>query len=65
MPRTLLHDALRTFFVTRGTFGREEIDPARREEAVRHVAALFEVNPVVARIRLERLYKPAGNQLTL
>lgn len=65
MPRQLLHEALRPFFVTRGTFASEELDPNRREEAARHAADVFEVNPAVARIRLERRYRPAGNQLTL
>jgi len=65
MPRKLLHEALKPFLRARGTFGAEEINPTRREEAVRQLAEIFEVNPAVARIRIEKLYKPAGNQLTL
>jgi Zn-dependent peptidase ImmA (M78 family) len=65
MPRKLVHEALGPYLVKRGTFGAEEIDPARREEAVRSLAASFEVNPAVARIRVDKIYKPLGNQLTL
>jgi hypothetical protein len=65
MPRKLVHEALGPFLIARGTFGAEEIDPARHEIAVRALADIFEVNPAVARIRVSKLYKPAGNQLTL
>ncbi|MGA8810707.1 MAG: hypothetical protein WB973_22770 [Thermoanaerobaculia bacterium] len=65
MPKKLVHDSLRPFLLSRGTFGIEEIDPKRREEAARHLATTFDVNPAVARIRIEKLYKPAGPQLTL
>ncbi len=65
MPRRLLHEALGPFLVVRGTFKTEEIDPRRREEAVRKAAEIFDVNPAAMRIRIEKLYKPLGNQLTL
>jgi hypothetical protein len=65
MPRKLLHEALGPFLISRGTFGAEEIDPARREDAVRKLADIFDVNPAVARIRVDKIYQPAGNQLTL
>jgi hypothetical protein len=65
MPRRLLGTALQPFLIARGTFGAEEIDPKRREEAVRHVAETFDVNPAAARIRIDKIYKPMGNQLTL
>ncbi len=65
MPRRLLHEALAPFLLVRGTFGTLEIDSRRREEAVRHVAEIFDVNPAAMRIRVDKLYKPMGNQLTL
>jgi len=65
MPKRLVIAAVAPFCVTRGTFGVPEIDSRRREEAVRHLADTFEVNPAAARVRLEKLYKPSGSQLTL
>jgi Zn-dependent peptidase ImmA (M78 family) len=65
MPRRVLGTALQPFLVKRGTFGAEEIDPNRREEALRHVADIFDVNPAAARIRIAKVYRPMGNQLTL
>jgi hypothetical protein len=65
MPRQLLHVALEPFLLTRGTMGTKELDPVRREEAVRSVAETFDVNPAAARIRIDKLYKPLGKQLTL
>lgn len=65
MPRQILHVALQPFLVTRGTLGAQELDPARREDAVRYVAETFDVNPAAARVRIDKLYKSLGNQLTL
>lgn len=65
MPGTLVREALKPFLTVRGNFGLEDIDSRRREEAARQLADLFEVNPAVARIRIDKLYKPAGPQLTL
>lgn len=65
MPRALVLDGVRPFLKTRGTLGVEDIDPGRRDEAVRHLADVFDVNPIVSRIRLDGIYKPSGGQLTL
>lgn len=65
MPRGLLHIAIEPFLIKHGSFGAEEIDAKRREEVVLTVAETFDVNPAAARIRIEKLYKPLGNQLTL
>ena len=65
MPRRLVQEALRPFLIPRGTLGAEEVDPRRHEEAARQLAEIFEVNPAVARIRIDKTYKSAGGQLTL
>jgi len=64
MPAKLVVEALGPFRIVRGSMGLEEIDPRRREEAVRQVADVFDVNPAAARIRLDKMYKPSGPQLT-
>jgi hypothetical protein len=49
-----------------GALGRPVLPSARRREAVALVADVFDVNPVVARIRLGELYpEHEEGQLTL
>ncbi len=66
MPRKLINEALKPFLVSTGNLGGVTIDPARHEAAVRTLAETFQVNPIVARIRIQDLY-PAekGGQMTL
>jgi len=56
MPRPLLQQACLPFLVPFGTLGGKRIDPDRYHSGVRSLADIFDVNPVVARIRLEALY---------
>lgn len=56
LPGALVHVALQSLLEVSGTFGNLTLPPARREEAIKLVAEVFEVNPVVAKIRLEDLY---------
>ncbi len=65
LPRQLVVEAVRPFLTTRGMLAIEDIDPNRRDEVIRHLADVFDVNPVVARIRLDGIYKPSGAQMTL
>jgi len=66
MPRRLVHEAIRPLLSTRGTLGRFVLPEEQRGEATRSLAGTFEVNHVVARIRIAELY-PADveGQLTL
>jgi hypothetical protein len=66
LPRLLVDRALEQVLVTTGTLGLRILQSRDREEAARLLASTFEVNPVVARIRLAVLYPEAGApQLTL
>jgi hypothetical protein len=66
LPKTLVEKSLQGILAARGTFGLPTLEARRREEAVRLVSDVFDVNPVVARIRLTDMY-PEGEtgQLTL
>jgi hypothetical protein len=66
LPKELVKQCLQPFIVSRGLLGLGVLDSTRRGEAIRLVSETFDVNPVVARIRLEALYPEAAEgQLTL
>ena len=60
MPRHLVDVAVEDFFVPVGLLGLPSFDRNRLEEAARSLADIFQVNPALARIRLNTLY-PAGS----
>ena len=64
-PRALVHEGIKPFLVPSGLLGVEILDENRREEAVRRLADIFDVNPVVARIRTSELYPAETGQLRL
>jgi hypothetical protein len=63
-PRALVQDALKPYLTPAGSLGGMTLDPSRREVAVRALADVFDVNPVVTRIRIGDLY-PAENAMQL
>lgn len=65
MPRSLVTKAVQPFIQKQGMLEIGCIDPSARDEAARHLADVFEVNPIVATIRLGELYPAEGAQLTL
>ncbi len=66
LPRSLVERSLLSLTEETGSFGRRILQAARRDDAVRVLAEVFNVNPVVAGIRLDELYPTAGAaQLTL
>lgn len=66
LPKSLVIISMQPFLVKKGLLGMETLDQSRREEAVKHLAEIFEVNPIVARIRLGALFSPAhAGQLAL
>ena len=66
MPRRLVISGAAAFCTEVGQLGTVVLVEARREAAVRELADIFDVNPVVARIRLEEVFPAtAGDQLTL
>lgn len=66
MPRPLVELAVEEFCVDAGTFGARRVAPDKRDAAIRSLSETFDVNPVVARLRLDELF-PAKNdgQLSL
>jgi hypothetical protein len=66
LPRTLAFRSIADLVEQRGGLGVGVVPEAKREEATRRLAETFDVNPVVARIRLDGLYPAAqARQLTL
>jgi hypothetical protein len=66
LPKALVDKVLEPYLVSRGILGLRVLDPAKRNQGAREMSDVFEVNPVVAKLRLEKLF-PAANdtQLTL
>ena len=56
LPRPLVIEAVRPLLETKGSLGAETLPPHRTGEAERALATIFDVNPVVARIRLAELF---------
>lgn len=66
LPRSLVITSLQPFIVKKGTLKTEILDHTRREAAAKLLSEIFEVNPIVARIRLDILFPSAGTgQLAL
>ena len=66
LPQSLVEDALETLFEVRGLLRTRILPGANRDSAIRLIAETFDVNPIVAKYRLEALYPPsAEQQLTL
>lgn len=61
LPRLLMGVALDHVLETGGSFGTKVLAATRREQAARILADTFEVNPVVARIRMQQVY-PAADE---
>ncbi|HVB55961.1 MAG TPA: hypothetical protein VNE63_05935 [Candidatus Acidoferrales bacterium] len=64
-PRPLMQEAIKPFLAPAGLLGVEVLNESSREEAVRALADIFDVNPVVTRIRISELYPPQTGQLHL
>jgi hypothetical protein len=62
MPRPLVEVALQPFLETRGMLGGTTLNELRRVDAVRYLAEVFDVNPAVAKIRIEELYPMGGEK---
>lgn len=65
LPRTLIRAAIAPYMVEHGLLGTLAVDSSRRDEAVRSLAEIFDVNPAVSRIRLDGLYPETAGQLHL
>jgi len=56
LPRSLVDQASEPYCSSVGSLGGKEVPEARREEATRALAEIFDVNPAVVRIRLGELF---------
>ena len=66
LPKALVGKALEPVLTVQGTFGQPILPGERRKDAIQLLADIFDVNPIVARIRLDGLYPPSTDrQLTL
>lgn len=66
LPKSLIYKALDPTLVPRGVLGTMVLPADRRQAAIRLLASTFDVNPVVADLRLEALFPAAtADQLTL
>lgn len=63
MPRPLVMESMQPFLCQCGML--QDVDPLARKDAVRHLSETFEVNPIVATIRLNEIYPEQGGQLQL
>ena len=66
MPRFLVHAAITEFMEPAGLLAIPTFDHSRLANAVDHLSEVFDVNPIVAKIRVQQLF-PAldSRQLTL
>jgi hypothetical protein len=66
MPKSLVETTVETFLVESGSLGLKSFDHSRTDEATRLLVATFDVNPVVAKIRLGQLFPVSeSSQLSL
>lgn len=65
IPRRLLERSVRPLLTTAGTLGVPTLPKKNRDTAIRAVAAAFDVNPVVAGIRLAGAFDDNAGQMLL
>jgi len=65
MPRSLTTQAAAPLLTASGSLGIKTLTEDKREEAARYLAGIFNVNPVVAHIRLSQMYPVNTQQMTL
>lgn len=64
LPRGLVEAAIASHLSAQGKLGHMTLPAAKLDHAIKLLADTFDVNPVVARIRLQEMY-PQGDQLHL
>lgn len=64
LPRSLVIQSVSSFTTESGLLGLATLEHPAREDATMHMAETFDVNPVVARIRLSSIY-PEDSHPTL
>ena len=64
-PCTLVEEVLKPYLVPNGSLGAMTLDETQRLGVTRILSDIFDVNPIVARIRINELYPVATGQLHL
>jgi hypothetical protein len=66
LPKRLIDLAIEPYLTKQGQLGLRALDRSSKSKAERELSELFDVNPVVVRLRLEQLYpEMTGGQLAL
>ncbi len=66
VPRKLAMTAMEPFLIKAGLLEVKTLDQTRREEAIISLAEIFDVNPIVIKIRINQMFPVSKtNQLTL
>jgi hypothetical protein len=64
-PRPLVLEAMKPYLSAAGLLGVEVLTESRREDAVRALAEIFDINPAVTRIRISEMFPPETGQMHL
>jgi len=66
LPKKLVLNCIQDYLIPNGTFGIPLLDLTHNDEMIKEISETFDVNPVVARIRIESMFTSNGkNQLSL
>ena len=60
LPRKLVSQAVSAYLEKVGNMGAEVLGPESRHDAEMHVVRIFDVNPIVAKIRLTEMYSESN-----
>jgi hypothetical protein len=61
LPRVLVQQVVEPFLTPEGMLGLKTLDSSWRETLARELAQIFDVNPIVTRIRLDQLFPTASS----
>jgi hypothetical protein len=61
LPSPLMHAFLEQSGINPASFGNGTLTPSERESLAKEAAVIFDVNPVVVRIRLDSLFSQKKN----
>jgi hypothetical protein len=62
LPKALVRISLEPYLLKSDVMGKETLDQVHREKTVKILSEIFNVNPIVARIRLEGLFPPGSSR---
>jgi hypothetical protein len=66
MPKRLVDFAVEPYMAVQGQLGLKSLNGERKQRAMKELAEVFDVNPIVVRIRIDQLYPDTtGGQLSL